>query len=165
MCNQVLFYEHCRQALAAINTAETLLDSGKLEASGRLRVSVPALFGHHCITPLLTEFALEHSGLKLEISFNDRTVDLVGEGFDLAIRIGSLPDSSSLIARKLGAHGMIFWAAPSYLAQHGAPQTIEELSRADAIGYIQSGIVRKWLVRDKKRQAATNHAPGENHDG
>jgi DNA-binding transcriptional LysR family regulator len=144
----VLFYEHCRQALATINNAESLLDSGKVQASGRLRVSMPVLFGHLCIAPLLTDLAQQHPQLTLELSFSDRTVDLIDEGFDLAIRIGALPDSSSLIARQLGQHGMTFCASPAYLQNGGEPQSPVELGQHQAVGYLRAGILQKWQLRD-----------------
>ncbi|NLU16712.1 MAG: LysR family transcriptional regulator [Serratia liquefaciens] len=144
----VLFYEHCRQALATINSAETLLESGKVQASGRLRVSMPVLFGHLCIAPLLTELALQHPQLTLELSFSDRTVDLIEEGVDLAIRIGDLPDSSSLIGRRLGQHGMTFCASPAYLQRCGEPHSLRELGQHQAVGYLRAGMVQRWLLRD-----------------
>ncbi|CAI1610322.1 D-malate degradation protein R [Serratia grimesii] len=144
----VLFYEHCRQALATLNNAEALLDSGKVQASGRLRVSMPVLFGHLCIAPLLTELALQHPQLTLELSFSDRTVDLIDEGFDLAIRIGALPDSSSLVGRQLGHHGMTFCASPAYLERCGEPLSLHDLSQHQAVGYLRAGIVQKWQLRD-----------------
>lgn len=143
-----LFYEHCRRALAEISLAEDLLNAGKLQVSGRLRVSVPILLGHSCIAPLLTELSDEHQDLQLEISFSDRMTDLVEEGFDLAIRIGALPDTSALIVRSLGKHRMVFCAAQDYLQRYGEPQSIDELSEHHAVAYIRSGIVQKWQIKD-----------------
>lgn len=144
----VLFYEHCRQALATIHSAETLLESGKVQASGRLRVSMPVLFGHLCIAPVLTELAQQHPQLTLELSFSDRRVDLIDEGFDLAIRIGTLPDSSSLVGRQLGQHGMTFCASPAYLQRYGEPQTLSELGQHQAVGYLHAGTLQQWQLKD-----------------
>lgn len=144
----VLFYEHCRQALATIHSAEALLESGKVQASGRLRVSMPVLFGHLCIAPVLTELAQQHPQLTLELSFSDRRVDLIDEGFDLAIRIGTLPDSSSLVGRQLGQHGMTFCASPSYLQRYGEPQTLSELGQHQAVGYLHAGTLQQWQLKD-----------------
>lgn len=144
----VLFYEHCRQALATINSAETLLESGKVQASGRLRVSMPVLFGHLCIAPLLTELAQQHPQLTLELSFSDRRVDLIDEGFDLAIRIGALPDSNSLVGRQLGQHGMTLCASPAYLRRCGEPQTLSELGQHQAVGYLHAGTLQQWQLKD-----------------
>ncbi|WP_145564074.1 LysR family transcriptional regulator [Yersinia aldovae] len=144
-----LYHEYCQRALNEICLVEEILNDGKFEVCGRLRVSVPVLFGHLCIAPLLTLFADTHPKLKLEISFSDRAVDLVEEGFDLAIRIGALPDSSSLIARKLSEHRMIYCAAPDYLHRCGEPQTAEELNLHAAVAYIRSRKVQRWQFRDK----------------
>ncbi|OKB66900.1 LysR family transcriptional regulator [Serratia marcescens] len=143
-----LYYEHCRQALASIQAAENQLDSGKMRVSGRLRVSVPVLFGHLCIAPLLTALANEHPLLTLEMSFSDRMTDLIDEGFDLAVRIGELADSSSLVARRLGEHGMILCASPDYVQRCGEPKTPEALRRHQAVGYLRAGVVLPWQIRD-----------------
>ena len=100
--NGALFYERCLLALEEIRGAESLLETGKQQVSGRLRVAMPVLFGRQCVAPLLIELAQEHPGLELEMSFSDRVVDLVEEGFDMAVRNGTLQDSSMLVARKLG---------------------------------------------------------------
>ncbi|MGQ8819305.1 LysR substrate-binding domain-containing protein [Serratia sp. NA_13] len=143
-----LFYERCLRALEEIRTAETLLESGKQQVSGRLRVSMPVLFGRMCIAPLLTALAREHPGLELELSFNDRIVDLIEDGFDLAVRNGALPSSSGLVARSIGDHRMTLCAAPEYLQQHGEPKSLEQLTQHDAVTYMRAGVVRNWLIPD-----------------
>ncbi|WP_160621398.1 LysR family transcriptional regulator [Mixta intestinalis] len=145
-----LYYEFCRRALNEIKTAEDILESGKLQASGKLRVTVPVLLGHFCISPLLTTLAKEHPRLELEISFSDRQVDLLEEGFDLAVRIGALADSSSLIARKLASHTMVFCASPDYIRQAGEPASSEELKEHVAVAYIHSGRILKWRVKNQR---------------
>lgn len=143
-----LYYEHCRRALAEISAAEDILDGGKLQASGRLRVSVPVLLGHLCIAPLLTKMAQAHPQLQLEISFSDRQVDLAQEGFDLAVRVGTLADSTRLVARSLASHSMILCAAPDYLRRAGNPASTQDLARHAAVGYLQRGRLQKWSVED-----------------
>ncbi|CAI1122852.1 D-malate degradation protein R [Serratia proteamaculans] len=143
-----LFYERCLRALEEIRSAETLLESGKQQVSGRLRVSMPVLFGRMCIAPLLTGLAREHPGLGLELSFNDRIVDLIEDGFDLAIRNGTLTSSSGLVARSIGDHRMTLCAAPEYLQQHGEPKSLEQLTQHDAVTYMRAGVVRNWLIPD-----------------
>ena len=83
---------------------------------------MPVLFGRQCVAPLLIELAQEHPGLELEMSFSDRVVDLVEEGFDMAVRNGTLQDSSVQVARRLGEHRMVLCAAPEYL-QKAVSQT------------------------------------------
>ncbi|MFD1802684.1 LysR family transcriptional regulator [Mixta tenebrionis] len=145
-----LYYESCRRALNEIKMAEDILEGGKLQASGKLRVTVPVLLGHFCISPLLTTLAKEHPRLELEISFSDRQVDLLEEGFDLAVRIGVLADSSSLIARKLASHTMVFCASPDYIRQAGEPASPDELKQHAAVAYIHSGRILKWRVKNQR---------------
>ncbi|AHG19571.1 LysR family transcriptional regulator [Chania multitudinisentens RB-25] len=142
----VLFYERCLRALVEIRTAEALLENGKQQVSGRLRVSMPVLFGRLCIAPVLTTLAREHPGLELDLSFSDRVVNVVEEGFDLAIRNGPLPDSTGLVARRLGDNRMTLCAAPDYLARCGLPSNVEELVQHDAISYRRTGVIRSWLI-------------------
>jgi DNA-binding transcriptional LysR family regulator len=98
---------------------------------------MPVLFGRQCVAPLLIALAQEHPGLELEMSFSDRVVDLVEEGFDMAVRNGTLQDSSVLVARKLGEHRMVLCAAPDYLLKKGQPQSVDDLSQHTAINYLR----------------------------
>ncbi|HDR1957069.1 TPA: LysR family transcriptional regulator [Enterobacter hormaechei] len=146
--NGALFYERCLRALEEIRGAESQLETGKHQVSGRLRVAVPVLFGRQCIAPLLIELAQEHPGLELEMSFSDRVVDLVEEGFDMAVRNGALADSSVLVARRLGEHRMVLCAAPDYLFKNGQPQTVDDLRQHTAINYTRAGRVLPWQLMD-----------------
>ena len=143
-----LFYERCLRALEEIRGAETLLESGKRQVSGRLRVSMPVLFGRMCIAPLLTELTREHPGLELELSFSDRVVDLIEDGFDMAIRNGTLANSGGLVARRIGDHRMTLCASPAYLQRCGEPRSIEQLAQHEAVTYMRAGARRSWLVLD-----------------
>ena len=146
--NGALFYERCLRALEEIRGAESQLETGKHQVSGRLRVAVPVLFGRQCIAPLLIELAQEHPGLELEMSFSDRVVDLVEEGFDMAVRNGALADSSVLVARRLGEHRMVLCAAPDYLLKNGQPQSVDDLRQHTAINYTRAGRVLPWQLMD-----------------
>lgn len=146
--NGVLFYERCLRALEEIRGAESLLETGKQQVSGRLRVAMPVLFGRQCIAPLLIELAQEHPGLELEMSFSDRVVDLVEEGFDMAVRNGVLQDSSALVARRLGEHRMVLCAAPDYLLKKNTPETVDDLHQHTAINYLRAGRVLPWQLMD-----------------
>ena len=148
--NGALFYERCQRALEEIRGAESLLETGKQQVSGRLRVAMPVLFGRQCVAPLLIELAQEHPGLELEMSFSDRVVDLVEEGFDMAVRNGPLQDSSVLVARKLGEHRMVLCAAPDYLLKKVLPQSVDDLPHHAAINYLQAGRVLSWQLMDKE---------------
>jgi DNA-binding transcriptional LysR family regulator len=146
------YYERCTRALAELDAAAASLNAGKGAPRGRLRVSVPVLFGRYCVAPVLLELAREHSELAVEVSFSDRIVDLLEEGFDLAVRVGTLPDSASLAARRLGTQRMVICAAPAYLVEHGCPMSFEELSTHRAISYRRGGQVMPWNVRDAAGQ-------------
>jgi DNA-binding transcriptional LysR family regulator len=142
------YYECCVRALAELDAGALALDSGKREPIGRLRVSVPVLFGRHLVAPVLLSLGRQHPRLAIEVSFNDHVVDLVDEGYDLAVRIGGLPDSSSLAARRLGIQRMVICAAPSYLTEHGVPASVDELSGHVGIAYGRSGRIEPWRVGD-----------------
>ena len=146
--NGALFYERCLRALEEIRGAESQLETGKHQVSGRLRVAMPVLFGRQCIAPLLIELAQEHPGLELEMSFSDRIVDLVDEGFDMAVRNGTLADSAVLVARRLGVHRMVLCAAPDYLIKNGQPQSVDDLRQYTAINYTRAGRVLPWQLMD-----------------
>ncbi|AJB79824.1 MULTISPECIES: LysR family transcriptional regulator [Enterobacter] len=146
--NGALFYERCLRALEEIRGAESQLETGKHQVSGRLRVAMPVLFGRQCIAPLLIELAQEHPGLELEMSFSDRIVDLVEEGFDMAVRNGTLADSAVLVARRLGVHRMVLCAAPDYLIKNGQPQSVDDLRQYTAINYTRAGRVLPWQLMD-----------------
>src|SRR5690242_18479908 len=106
------YYERCVRAFEEIEAGEDVLASSQRAPTGRLRISVPVLFGRHCVAPVLLRLANRYRNLTIETSFSDRVVDMVQEGYDLAVRIGTLPDSASYAARKLGAQGMSICAAP-----------------------------------------------------
>lgn len=146
--NGALFYKRCLRALEEIRGAESLLETGKQQVSGRLRVAMPVLFGRQCVAPLLIELAQEHPRLELEMSFSDRVVDLVEEGFDMAVRNGTLQDSSMLVARRLGEHRMVLCAAPDYLLRKGQPQRVDDLPQHTAINYLRAGRVLPWQLMD-----------------
>ena len=153
--NGALFYDHCLRALEEIRGAESLLETGKQQVSGRLRVAMPVLFGRQCVAPLLIALAQEHPGLELEMSFSDRVVDLVEEGFDMAVRNGTLQDSSVLVARRLGEHRMVLCAAPDYLLKKGTPQSVDDLLHHAAINYLQAGRVLSWQLMDSEGASHT----------
>ena len=138
------FYERCRRALDEIQSGEAMLESGKSEVTGRLRISMSVLFGRRCVAPLLLELARIHPKLELDLSFSDRVVDLFDEGFDLAIRNGVLRDEAGLAARKIAINRMMLCASPNYLAGKGAPRSIADLESHDLIVYARSGEAKKW---------------------
>jgi DNA-binding transcriptional LysR family regulator len=141
------YYERCVRALAELEAAEECLESGRHEPSGKLRMTVPVLFGRRCVTPIVLELNRRYRELNVEVCFNDRVMDLVEEGFDVAVRIGALPDSSRLIARRLGLQHMGICAAPEYLARNGRPSSAHELDGHAGIAYVgDNGRPAPWRL-------------------
>ena len=109
------YYRACVRALAELDAAQATLASRRQVPSGRLRVDLPLSFGRRCVAPVLFEIAAKFPELAMEISFNDRRVDLIEEGIDLTVRMGDLEDSAGLVARRLYTQRSVLCAAPSYL--------------------------------------------------
>jgi DNA-binding transcriptional LysR family regulator len=140
------YFEHCLRALEALRAGGQMLESGRKEASGRLRVTAPVLFGRRCVAPILTRLATRHPKLELEINFTDAVVDLIEDRFDLAIRNGRPQiDSSSLKSRLITLQRMAVCASPAYIAKHGAPQSLDDLNQHQTVAYARAGAVNPWL--------------------
>ncbi|MDF3214059.1 LysR family transcriptional regulator [Mesorhizobium sp. M7A.F.Ca.CA.001.09.2.1] len=140
------YYERCRVVLAEAEAADALAAEQFSEPRGKLRVTMPAHFGRHCVTPVLLKLARQYPMLELDLSLTDRFADLAEDGYDLAIRTGTLDDKAGVIARRVARQGMVVCAAPSYLRIHGEPQRIEDLADHQAIVYRRLGqVVQPWL--------------------
>lgn len=144
----IRYYEHCSRVMADLKGVESALLDGRQEPEGRIRISAPVLFGRQCVAPVLRSLVRSHPRLEFDAEFSDRVVDLLGESFDLAVRIGALADSSSLVARKIGSQRMAIFASPAYLAAHGHPSSVAELRQHAGILYGRSIQSRTWRVRD-----------------
>jgi len=131
------YLESAERILADYDAANSSVAADRFEPRGMLRLNAPVSFGTRHIAPLLAEFARRHPKLQVELGLNDRFVDLAEEGWDLAIRIGHLAESS-LIARRLAPCRAVLAAAPSYLAAHGTPRTVADLARHNCLGYTLS---------------------------
>lgn len=129
-----VFYERCQDVLADLDEVQTLFQTGQTGLRGRLRVDMPLAVARDVVLPALATFLDMHPGLALELSSTDRRVDLVREGFDCVLRVGTLGDSS-LIAKPLGQYRLINCASPAYLATHGTPQTLADLAQHQLIHY------------------------------
>lgn len=134
------YADSCRRILDEIAEANASVAAERIEPAGTLRLSCPVSFGTRELAPLLPSYARAYPKVTVDLGLNDRTVDLLEEGWDMAIRIGSLRDSS-LKARKLAPCRMVVCAAPSYLAEHGTPKRIADLSRHNCLGYTLSPTV------------------------
>jgi DNA-binding transcriptional LysR family regulator len=149
--------EHAHQVAAEVDAAASLAQHRQVEPSGRLRVSMPSDFANVVLGPLLAEFITAHPAISLEIDLSPRRVDLIGENFDVAIRMGNLPDDASLAARRLALFSAGLYAAPSYLQQRGKPDDPEALMRHDALHLLgRNGEPVPWtLIRDEARWEGT----------
>lgn len=122
------FFERVTSILSSIEEAEEWVTSGTNAARGALRVSAPTSFGRLHIAPHLKRFLDAHRELTIDLTLSDDFVDIVGEGYDLAIRIADLSDST-LVAKKLAPNHRVLCASAAYLARHGEPKTLAELQR------------------------------------
>jgi len=125
------FRDHAARIAAELDSAQQAI-SPEGELRGLLRIAAPLSFGPMRLAPVFAELARRHPLLHVHATYSDRFVDLVGEGFDAAVRVGFLPDSSLVARRICVVHGK-FVASPSYIAAHGAPQTPDDLLRHEAL--------------------------------
>lgn len=139
------FLDRAERLLADLAEAEAEASAGAVTVEGLLRVAAPAVFGTMHLAPLLPGFAARRPDVTIELSFNDRSVDLLEERWDMGIRIGRLADSG-LVARKLADVRHVVCAAPEYLARKGTPRTVAELIGHDCLGYTLSArtSAREW---------------------
>ena len=120
------YHEACVRILGEIEEAEGAAAERRVDPQGVLRIALPASFGHKHITPLIPEFAERYPKIRLALSLSDRKVNLIEEGYDVAVRIAELEDSS-LAARKLAPNRRVVCASPDYLRRHGVPRTPQDL--------------------------------------
>lgn len=126
------FLEDCQRILTDLANAEAQLSFGSARASGHLKLTAPAGFGRKHVAPLLMEFLRAHPEVSASLDLSDRTVDLVGEGFDCGVRLGGMVDSS-LVAVRLGQMKRVVVASPSYLERRGVPRTLDDLALHDCL--------------------------------
>jgi DNA-binding transcriptional LysR family regulator len=144
-----LFFERTRHALDDIAEAKDQLNDLKAKPSGSIRISVPNSFGQSHLKKPLAEFACLYPEVTLDVSFDDRLVNIAEEGFDLVIRIGVLQDSS-MIARKLIEAPIYVCASPEYLEKRGTPQTPEDLSDHCVVAYTRNKGAHEWHYKDRR---------------
>ncbi len=138
-----VFLARSREILASIEASEAELSTRSVTASGLLKISVPVSFGIRHLAPLWSEFLGAHPQITLDIQLADRVIDLVDEGFDLAVRIARLPDSS-LVSRRLASTRLVLCAAPSYLKRRGTPQHPSELTQHEVVSYSLMAMGDQW---------------------
>jgi len=158
-----LYCEHARRAMSELEAARGALATGRRKPSGILRVTAPLTLGRHMIAPLLLKFASVHPQLTLSMSFTDRPVDLIHEGYDLAVRIGATIDSSGIAGRRIGEQHMKICAAPSYLARRGTPETRHDIEAHDLLLYGRADPTRQWRLTNEHGRIHAVGAVGRAH--
>ena len=142
------FYERSVQLLADLEEAEQEASSAAVVPRGTIRLTTSVNFGVRHVAPAIAEFLATHREVSFDVSLSDRVVDLVEEGFDLAIRVGP-PGADNLVARKLGETRLVPCASPEYLARYGAPRTPDELVRHNCFTYEYVSPRNQWRFRDR----------------
>jgi len=138
-----VFYARSKELLAGVDEAEAEITSRSGAASGLLRINAPFTFGILHLAPLWGVFRSQYPQVELDVTLADRVVDLVDEGYDVAIRIATLP-SSTLISKRLASTRMVLCASPNYLAAHGTPQHPTELAAHAVISYSYLATRDEW---------------------
>ena len=142
------FMEDCQRILADVANAEASVSAGGIKASGHLRITAPAGFGRRHVAPLVPAFHSLHPEVTISLNLSDRVVDMAGEGFDCAVRVGDMPDSS-LISVRLADNRRMCVATPAYLKAHGTPQTPADLARFDCLTLSSDASqTRGWAFRE-----------------
>lgn len=127
-----VYYQHCRQVLDGLEDAERAITELQQVPSGKLRLTAPFTYGETTLAPLVNDFAVRYPELQVDMHLTNQKLDLVAEGYDLAIRLGKLEDSS-LIAQRLGSRTLYLCASPDYLSSHGEPRSLSELGRHNCL--------------------------------
>lgn len=143
-------FRRCQRVLAEVEELQAEAAGTRAAPSGLLRVDAPIVFGRRFVMPVLAGLVERHPGLQIDLRLQDGFVDLVKEGIDLAVRVGTLRDSS-LVARRIASQALVLVAGPAYLARHGTPRGVEQLAGHAAIVFRMpaSGRARPWQLRSR----------------
>jgi LysR family transcriptional regulator for bpeEF and oprC len=141
-------FERCQRLLAEFEALQAEASGVHSEPSGLLRIDMPIVFGRKVMVPVLAELVARHPRLRLDARFSDAMVDIVRDGIDVAIRVGALQDST-LVARRIARQDLVLCAAPDYLARHGLPRRVEDLSAHAPILFRMPGTGRErpWQLQ------------------
>ena len=141
------FLEDCQRLLLELANAEASVSAGGVKASGHVRITAPAGFGRRHVAPLVTRFREQHADVTISLNLSDRVVDLAGEGFDCAVRVGDMPDSS-LVSVRMADNRRLCVATPRYLQTHGTPQHPAELAKFDCLTLSsEASQTRGWVFK------------------
>lgn len=149
----------CRRVLEELTQTESFLTTGHQHPIGRLRVDLPTTFGRRHVLPALLDLCTRYEKLDLSVTLRDRAVDMVGEGIDLAVRIGVLGDYPDLVARRLGEQKLVICAAPAYLERRGTPVTHADLYRHDCLVGWRRGNRPMWFLKNDQGQTEPQEIP------
>jgi len=149
-----LYYQRCRQLLDDLQDAEHALNDLHSKPTGKLKITAPITYGEQTIAPLINNFISRYPELEVELHLSNQKMDLVGEGYDLAIRQGQLQDSS-MMAKRLASRTLYVCATPAYLAKFGQPSTLAELNQHNCL----QGSLDHWRFQDKGK-ARNIHVSG-----
>lgn len=161
----IAFYERAKLILESVEEAECVVSGLTIEPRGTLKINAPMSFGIRYMGKLLAKYQQKYPNVMIDISLNDRQIDLVEEGYDLALRIATLKDSS-LIARRLAPCHIVLCASPDYLQQYGEPKTPSDLKNHQCIRYAYSDSVKYWTLENakgEKQQIAINSPLASNN--
>lgn len=151
------FLERAEMVLEAAQTLSECGETGAL--GGRIRLTAPTTLGARRLPPIIARFTDDHPGIVFEMSLSDRRIDLVTEGFDMAIRVGELP-ASSLVARRIGLYRFALVASPGFVSRHGAPAEPGELTRFRCIINLNLVPRNRWLFVDPHGERTTVEVSG-----
>lgn len=145
------FLDHCRRVAEEVATVQDFVRSQEVQPRGRLRISVPEDYARQRLSRAIATFIEAFPEIELDLDLSSRRVDIIGERFDLAIRMGALDDDATLVARKIDEQGFGLYASPIYLALHPTPQHPDDLLQHVAVRLLSSrGTAQPWtLMRDK----------------
>ena len=141
------FLEDCQRVLADVANAEASVSEGGVKATGHLRITAPAGFGRRHVAPLVPRFRELHPDVTISLNLSDRVVDMAGEGYDCAVRVGDLPDSS-LVSVRIADNRRLCVATPAYLQRHGTPRHPSDLLQFDCLTLSsEASQIRGWAFR------------------
>ena len=141
------FLEDCQRVLADVANAEASVSEGGVKATGHLRITAPAGFGRRHVAPLVPRFRELHPDVTISLNLSDRVVDMAGEGYDCAVRVGDLPDSS-LVSVRIADNRRLCVATPAYLQRHGTPRHPSDLLQFDCLTLSsEASQIRGWACR------------------
>lgn len=143
-----LFYQHCIKIFSDLEDAQASVGQQIGVPRGNLRISLPDALGRLLVLPLLAEYQRLWPQVQVDASFTDRVVDIIDEGLDLAVRIGSHPADNSLVSRTVASHRAVICAAPAYLEAHGIPQAADDLLNHQCLIFSSRLKRQPWRLRE-----------------